>query len=251
MKKIYVLALGLIMISFSSCQFSENIYINEDGSGKMEFSFDASEIMQMAGDKMAKDGEKKMDSTISFKEFLKEKKDSISQLPKDEQEKLKALENFKFHMLMDPETKEMKIDMVTDFINVTELQDMFAALNNAAKLQNKKGIGAANNNNPFSTFGNGGYTDIAYSFSNNVFIRTATVKDEVSYKQMLDSLGDMSMVFNTSKYKLNYHFPKKIKSVSNDNVMFSSDRKSLTLEFGFMEYLKNPEALNLEVVLED
>ncbi|NOY47858.1 MAG: hypothetical protein GXO84_06620 [Chlorobi bacterium] len=66
MKKIYVLALGLIMISFSSCQFSENIYINEDGSGKMEFSFDASEIMQMAGDKMAKDGEKKMDSTILF-----------------------------------------------------------------------------------------------------------------------------------------------------------------------------------------
>ena len=130
---------------------------------------------------------------------------------------------------------------------------MFAALNSAANLQNNEdeSVSASNSNNPFSAFGNGGYTDIAYSFSNNVFKRIATVKDEESYKQMLDSLGDMSMMFNTTKYKLNYHFPKKIKSVSNEDIMFSDDRKSLTLEFGFMEYLQNPELLNLEVILED
>ncbi len=46
----------------------------------------------MAGDELAKTDEKPIDSIISFKDFLEQKKDSIAQLPEEEQEKLKKLE---------------------------------------------------------------------------------------------------------------------------------------------------------------
>ena len=68
---------------------------------------------------------------------------------------------------------------------------------------------------------------------------------------MKDSLGKSAMMFGGSKYKLNYHFPKKIKSVSNESALFSDDRKSVIIEFSFMDYITDPEKLNLKIILED
>jgi len=246
MNKFYVLALGLMIICFSSCQFSENIYINEDGSGKMEFAFDASELMLLAGDKMMEGKEEAVDSVISFKALFEEKKDSIAQLSQSEQERLKALEPFSFHMLMNPETKEMKFDMFTDFNNVKDLRDMFKAMNQVQNLNGKKDASP----NPFASL-NDGNTQLEYAFDGNVFTRTAIIVDKDKHQESLDNIGKVETMFASSKYKLNYHFPKPIKSVSNENAMFSADRKSITLEFSFMDYVNNPEALNLEVVLEN
>ncbi len=246
MNREYLIILCLFIAFFTSCQFSENIYINDDGSGKMEFSFDASEIMQMAGDEMVKDGEEAMDSTIVFKELFEEKKDSISELPLEEQERLKSLENFSMHMLMNPESKEMVFNLFANFKSVNELQDMFAAMNKMQSI-GKSGI---DENNPFGAFASNA-TDLNYQYDGKKFIRTAKIVDKELHNQSLDSLGEMAMMFASSKYKINYHFPKKIKSISNKEAMFSDDRKSFTIEYGFMEYLQNPESLNLEVDLED
>jgi len=256
MNKLQIIILGAILICFSSCQFSENIYINEDGSGKMEFSFDGSEFMKIAGQAgqgLSDDlGEEIIDSLIVFKDFLNEKKDSIATLSKEKRDELKSLENFKMHMLMNPETNAMKFELITDFDNVNELQDMFEMLSKTAALQNK---GEANtttsNNNPLSSFGNDKTTDLKYTYKNNVFKRRVKVTDKDALKKVTDSLGEAVFMFRSSKYKLNYHFPKRIKSVSNEAALFSNDRKSFVLELGFIEYLTNPEALNLEVILED
>ena len=51
-------------------------------------------------------------------------------------------------------------------------------------------------------------------------------------------------------YTLKYHFPGKIKSVSNEKAVISSDKKTMTLEFQLSDCLQNPEMTNLEVVLE-
>lgn len=246
MNKLKFLVLSLVMVFFTSCQFSENIYINEDGSGKMEFSFDGSELMVMAGDEMAKDGEEAVDSVMSFKDMLYEKRDSISKLPKEEQEKLKALEPFSVRTLMNPETKEMKINMFADFKNVSELQNMFETLSKVQDFDNSK---APKQDNPFNM--NSGNTKLSYTFDGKTFTRSATIVDRDIHKMAADSLSKMSMMFTSSKYKLNYHFPRPIKSVSNDKAMFSGDRKSVTIEFGFMDYATDPESLNLTIVLED
>jgi len=64
-------------------------------------------------------------------------------------------------------------------------------------------------------------------------------------------MEQMKMFMATSKYKIKYHFPKKIKKISNDKALFSQDGKSFTLEVGFLEYMDNPKILDIEVDLEE
>ena len=58
-------------------------------------------------------------------------------------------------------------------------------------------------------------------------------------------------MLGSSKYIINYHFPKAVKSFSKEGAMYSEDRKTVTYEVGFIDMLKDPEILNIEVVLED
>jgi len=243
MKKLYFLFLS-IGILLTGCQFSENLYINDDGTGKMSLVLDGSEMMKMSGS--PNDLEKTIDSTIVFKEFLKAKKDSISQLSKEEQESLKSLESFTMHTKVDPATQEMKVDMFTDFKNVDELQDVMAAMSKANSFGNKE----EDKDNMFSSLRTSTATEMEYSFKNGIFKRKAIIADNELHHQALDSIGEAQKMFASSSYVLNYHFPKPIKSVSNENALFSADKKSFTLEISFLEYLKNPEILNLEVKLE-
>lgn len=249
MNRFFLLLALIFSIVLTSCQFSENIYINDDGSGKMEFSFDGTQLIQMAGDKIADTQEKAIDSTFSFKELFSTMRDSISKLSAEEQQKLKRLEPFSMHMVINPNTSEMKFDMFTDFKTVTELQDMFKAMNGFGDLKGKQQANTPNN--PFSSFGGDESTELNYNYDGRIFKRTAKIIDKEAYTQVTDSLGQMGMMFGSSTYKLNYHFPKRIKSVSNQTALFSEDRKSVTVEYGFMDYIANPEALNLEVILED
>ena len=246
MKKVTLLVLAFTSLIFTACQFSENLYISENGSGKMEFTFDASELMVMMGDEMMGESEEAVDSVINFKALFEESKDSIAQLPQAEQEALKALENFSMRMVMNPDTKEMKFDMFTDFAKVSELQNMFDTMSQIQHLEQNSNSGE----NPFSSLNNSN-TKMNYSFDGKVFIRTAEIIDPGLHNKTVDSLAQAMTMFGNSKYRLNYHFPKKIKSVSNEKALFSQDGKSFVLEFDLSDYITNPEALNVEVVLED
>lgn len=245
MTKFNTFVCALAFAFLSSCQFSENIYINEDGTGKMEFSFDGTELMKMAGDGLGETNEKAMDSTFSFKELFESKKDSIAQLPAEEQAIFEELKNFTMRMVMNPETKEMKMDLITEFKSVGELQDMFSKMN---KLQ---ALNKDQNTNPTGSMGQAGFTDLNYEYNGKIFKRNVTITDKTLHQKMIDSLGEMTEMYASSTYKLNYHFPKPVKSVSNENALFSADRKMVTVSYSFMDYLLDPEALNLEVVLED
>ena len=166
--------LAIMLTFFTSCQFSENIYIDEDGTGKMSFTMDGSELMEMMGDEMSKGKEESIDSIISFKELFKEKADSISKLPQAEQDKIKQLENFKMHMVMDTKEKKMSFDMFTNFKNVGELQDMFAAMNTAGSLD-KNG---ATKSNPLASMGSSGpyfLLHLIYPLFQHIFFTTSNV----------------------------------------------------------------------------
>lgn len=246
MNKLKLLLLAFTAILFTSCQFSENLYINENGSGKMEFAFDASEFMTMMGDEMMGESEEVIDSVMNFKTLLEESKDSIAQLSPEQQEAFKALENFSMRMVMNPESKEMKFDLFTQFEQVSELQNMFDTMNQIQQLEQNANAG----DNPLSALNNSN-TKMNYSFDGTTFIRSAEIIDQELHSKTVDSLTQAMTMFGTSKYKLNYHFPRKIKSVSNDKALFAQDGKSFVLEFGLSEYITNPEALNITVVLED
>ncbi|WP_046746232.1 hypothetical protein [Kordia zhangzhouensis] len=251
MKKIYLGLLAVCTMLLTSCHFTENIYINEDGSGKVSFDMDGSELMSMMGDEMASDEEDvAIDSIVSFKEIFDAERDSISKLSAEEQNKIKALESFNMHMLMNSKDKKMKFNMFADFNNANELQDMFKAMNTAGKMDKSQRSQAGGAGNPLASLGSDGSTKTQYSYKGNKFTRTVKVLDKEKVDSLYQNLGQAKMMFASSNYTLKYHFPKKIKSVSLENAVISEDGKSFTAEINFMEYIKNPEILNVEVELE-
>ena len=244
MKKVQILLLAMLIALASACNFTEEIHINEDGSGKLSINFDGSEMMEMAGEEMAKTNEKPIDSIISFKTFLEEKKDSIAQLPIEEQEKLKKLEPFNMRMVMNPEKKEMMFDLFSEFKNVSEVNDAFGAFQDAST------IGGKSNPQQGPMKPSEQPTEVNYSFQKNKFTRTAKIVDQELFEQQLDSLQGAEMFLSGSTYTLKYHFPKKIKSTTAEEATFSQDGKTLIYEVNFMELMKNPSVLDLEVELE-
>ncbi|GAA3519761.1 hypothetical protein GCM10022393_37450 [Aquimarina addita] len=253
MKKAYLYIQTFLVITLLiGCQFSEELNLNEDGTGKITFNFDGSELMQMGGDKITEGREEIIDTLVVFKEFLEENKDSILSLPIEQQEKLKKLENFEMHMVMNPETKEMKFDLYQDFQNVNELSDLLNNFKTASgAVHPKKDASAAGMVSPLSDTADEEPTKVVYSFKNNKFSRITEILDEEKLKQNVDSMASMEMFLASSKYKLKYNFPRKIKKISSDKAMFSLDGKSFTLEVGFMQFMNNPKLLDVEVELEE
>ena len=236
--------LSLCLFILTSCNFSEDIYINEDGSGKLSFKFDGSDLMALAGDEIAKESEEKYDTVMNFKDFLIEKKDSIATLSQAEQERLKQLERFAMRMTMDMGKKDLLMDMYTDFESVAELDNMmttFSKLGGAST----EGLGAAS----APELGEG--TTVEYKFDGNIFRRRGYISNEAVFQQALDSIGKMETFFSSSTYKLNYHFPRPIATVSKEQALFSEDRKSVTVGASFMEVMKDPTLLDVEIVLKD
>lgn len=245
MKSIRIWALALLAACILSCNFTEEIFLEENGSGKLSINFDGSELMEMAGEELMKSNEKPVDSLFSFKQLLEEKKDSIATLPEEDQLKLKRLEPFSMHMVMNPEEKLMKFDLFSEFKNVGEVNDAFNAFQGASAF----GPGSREKSSPMSM--QDPASEVNYSFSGNTFSRKAKILDAELFQQGLDSLQGAEMFLSGSTYTLKYHFPRKVKSASIEGATFSADGKTLFYEIGFMDLMKDPAILDVEVELED
>ena len=239
------LLVGLLAIAFiSSCNFTEEIDIQEDGSGKLSIKFDGSDMMEMGGEELAKTNEKAVDSIISFKEFLEEHKDSIAQLAPEEQAKLKRLEPFNLRMVMDPEKKEMLFDLFSDFKDISEVNNAFNTFQEASML------GPNSQQSPAPMPASEQATEVYYSFAKNKFTRTAKIVNEALFQKQLDSMQGAEMFLSGSSYTLKYHFPKKVKSTTAEGATFSADGKTMIYQVDFLDLMKNPALLDLEVELE-
>ncbi|OYX85352.1 MAG: hypothetical protein B7Y83_05110 [Flavobacteriales bacterium 32-34-25] len=248
----FLLAFALTLI-LTSCNFTENINVKEDGTGTFAIEMDGAGLMAMAGEKIgselgAKNNAKAIDSTFSFKQIFEEKKDSIAKLSAEQQAALKKLENFVMNIKMNPEAKQLLFSMNTPFKSINELDGVMESMGALKDLKGK----SDKNSNPaamMSSLGNDN-SKLSFSYNGKNFSRKATVSKDAMKKIAADSTGMAKMIFASSKYTLKYHFPKAVKSVSNPDALFSADRKTITVEYPFMDYSENPEKLNLNVVFE-
>lgn len=248
----YVTFLVLGFLFLTSCQMTEKITINEDGSGKVSFQVDGSTIMQMMGGKIKKDEKhKKYDSIIHFRDIIRENRDSIKKLSKEKQRKLKKLENFSMRINMDTESHKMKFDMFTDFKNVKELSNMLNSFQDGFNLASKsnKEISTGKQTKALNKE-NTPTSKVNYSYSKRKFKRITDILDPEKLKREADSLGEAKSMFATSKYKLIYTFPKRIKNASIKDAYYSADGKTITVEKGFIEYITNPKVLDFTVEFE-
>lgn len=241
-----LLLLLLVVVMFTACQFTETLVIQEDGTGRVSMNIDMKEMMAM-GQSMDMDSTMiKIDSTVAFKTFLEEKKDSIAKLPKEEQEKLMKLKDYKLRTFMDPETSEFFIDVFVDFSSIEEANNLMSSINQASSLIPSTPGGGEVSSDPSSDV-----IGIRYEYSNNTFIRDSYIKDEAMYQKQKDSLQSAEMFMSSMNYKLKYTFPKKIKSSSIEDASYSLDGKTIIVEKSFLDYFKNPDVLDLQVELEN
>ncbi len=251
MTKLYkLLSLSLLVVTFTSCNFTENIDVQSDGTGKFSLEMDGAGLMAMAGEKLgnefgAKNNAKAIDSTFSFKEIFEKKKDSIAKMSSEQQAAIKKLENFVMNIKMNPEAKQLLFSMNTPFKSVNELGGLMESMSALKDLKGKSDKADA----MLSGLGNDN-SKLTFSYNGKQFMRKAIVSKEALSKIANDSTGMAKMIFASSKYTLKYHFPKAVKSVSNPDAMFSADRKTITVEYPFTDYSENPEKLNLNVVFE-
>lgn len=244
--KIKLLLIAFFAFLFSSCQFTETMVLNSDGSGTMKVAVNMDQMMEiMKGMDTEKDQVKKLDTLIYVKDILEKKKDSISKLPKKDQEQLKKMKNYKIRVAMDEDNSKLQYELLADFKNITEMNNLSDALSRLSDF-----APTAEMENQGSEESNEELIGIDFSFVENVFKRNAYIKDKVLHRQQMDSIKSMEGFLSTSLYSLNYTFPKKIKTVSNMDAKISSDRKSVMIQVPFLEYYKNPDLLDLEVLFE-
>ena len=246
MKDLFYLFLAVVFLY--SCTFTETMVLNEDGTGTMSLQMDLGEMMAFGGE-MAQDSSMvKQDTIISFKDLFKEKEDSIAQLPASDQARLKAMENYKMRMVSNPEDNTFLLDVFTEFEDVSQANELMRGLEQTDGLvPGQQANPSAGEDDPPSpeTLG------VRYSFDKSVFRRDAYIKDKAAHKAELDSLKQAESFLTSIEYKIKYTFPRRIKSTSVKDATFSLDGKTMEFERSFLDYFKNPDLLDVEVVLEE
>lgn len=280
MKYFKLLCISVIVFCLQSCKITETLLINEDGSGKFNYEMDASPLMEMGGGdfgasedskskrkkrKGAEVREKKMvDSTFMFKDVFADKQDSIATLSPEEQERFRKMENFGIRILMNEEAKQMSYSLFSDFKNIDELKDMTSPV----KTLKESGIAP-----------NKGMTDAAkaeaqesastsYYYDGKTFKKIVseldlkeleeqvkeedtTLSSEGNENQELDQVAEaMKELLGKSSYRVVYNFAKPVKKVSIPNAVLSEDKKTVTIDYLFEDYMKKPKSLDIEIEFE-
>lgn len=264
MKKGILAILVIFSLSLTSCVITENVSFNADNSGKINYKFDMTKVMQMMGNQMEQSEGKKskdIDSTFTMASVYATKIDSIAKLSKEEQEKFKKMEKFTCHMVMKEKEGVFVYDMYADFKNTAELQEMVSPVNALSELSpnGKKAPADATPKNDGITR----YTFDGKKFSKSVVVKN---KDEVKadLKKGMEKEGlekseaeafsnqmtqSMDMMMMESSYDMVVTFPKKVKKVSIPNAKISEDKKTVTISYPMKEYMESKN-LNFEVELE-
>ena len=232
---------------WTSCHFTEEIRLNEDGSGSIALSFDGSQLLSLSDSATVAQQPQRLDSVVRFSDVLDEKKDSIRQLPPEEQKRLEKLRPYEMRMITDHEAGEMRFILSRKFRDISEVGDAFNAFQDAGALDPAKGANTPMEPTDQVTQS----TEVIYSLKGNTFNRRGIIVDSALHQQRIDSLRGSESFLEESTYKLEIHFPRRVRSANVDNATLSMDGKTLFYEVPFLEYLLKPDALDLEVVLEE
>lgn len=236
----------LVAITFLlvSCQFTETMVLNENGSGRMNVHVNMDEMMSFGA--MGFDtATVKVDTIIEIKQFLEAKKDSIATLSEAKQQRLKKLEDYTLHMVMDTESSQLQFEMYRDFKNISEVVNLMEGLNEGSALlpAMDKPTGEDSRSTP-ETMG------VKYSFENDIFKRDAYIIDPELHQIKVDSMQSAKAFMTGMSYHIKYTFPKRIKTSSVADATYSLDGKTIEVERSFVDYMENPDVLDVEVELE-
>lgn len=241
MKRILLL---LVILLTASCQVTETLRINPDGTGTIEVSEirEENSYMQLAKEEYAKEDFYR-DTTYVFKDYFTKYGETFARTSKEDQNVYLRYSDVNVHIKKSSSEKEFRTLISQQFKNATDIVDLYKAENYADNIKHNYALSAEEH-----------YYKVSYSYLGNRFNRTVKITDSIFLKREFDRLENYKSYYKGLKlvqsYVLDYHFPRKILSVSNPQAKISENQKSLSIEFLLTDCVQNPTITNLEVILE-
>jgi ribosomal protein S8 len=241
MKK-YVCLVTLILLT--SCQITETLTINNDGSGKIiqEVLRDEQSYQLLVGEDYSKEEEYK-DTTYVFKEVIAKNQETFSRLTKFEKEVFEKFNPVTVHIKKSSIEKHFKTTFTQKFKVVEEVADLLKTENYVSDIIHNYALAAEEH-----------YFSVHYSYDGKIFKRMVKITDPERLKleqaRVEANKKHYASVKLVENFVLKYQFPSKIKSVSNPNAQISPDQKSLQIDFKITDCLQNPELTSIEVIFE-
>lgn len=236
LQNLKLLAIIIVSAILTNCNINESITINESGQGKYNAVLDMSPFLEyqsvFSDEDIAKEFEnlKSLDSTFYIADVLAFYKDSLNKKNIEDIKALNAVKDFKVNIKIDAEESTMNYIVSNGFKDITQIDN---ALNSVFSV-----LQLSDNSTPNYV------PKISYVFSKKAFISKVEPETNTIDKESKDMLG---VFMGSSKYTIQYHFPYKIKKITLNNAIISSNKKSFTAEFTYEELLENPKLLDFEV----
>lgn len=217
----------LVSMIFSSCSVYENIYFLDDGSVKYELAIDGKEMMAAISSMDVKNFDNiPSDSVIHLVDLIK---DSIDVSSKDIQEALTTIEPIYIKYENNIAEGKLGVSLYGNFENADALNKAFAAMSQLDKYRNKDNADATQNF-PIEAL----YNETILSWDGKTMkriVNSKTDNEENENPLSNQGLGSFAQFFARGSLTVKYHFPNKIKEVSNPDAALSLDGKTVIVQY--------------------
>ncbi|RMB56742.1 hypothetical protein EAX61_13120 [Dokdonia sinensis] len=278
MKNLFLGLAVVVLMCVASCSVNERIVFNEQMGGTYTTAIDMSSILQIASEGRPVDTNKelkKKDTTIVFSEILELYKDSIAALPTEERLKIERLKDFTLNMKMDETTSEFYINVEKRFSEFSDIERVAYEVSdvlNKAKTESKNPDEAPNPADDLMSL-----DKVLYAYDGTTFSRRdpARAKEQVQegmeelmdeeteeqsqgeeplgMEMMMDQMmGEFTSQLEQSYMTLEYVFPRKVVSVSQEGATVSEDGKTVIFKVDWKTLMDDKEGLlnDIDIVLE-
>jgi len=244
MKKLLLLAIGFVFLT--SCQFKEEITFNKNGSGEYRLSVDMGHFMNMVKemgeeqDSLQKSKKPEIQDTLyKLSDMINKDTDEWKRLTDEEKELIKEMKDVSVKIHMNEQKGEMEMAYIYPFKKVSDLKGIMKKIR---KLENNKKDKDGTLTEMDKSMPK---TEVTYKFNKHRFKREVKLLEPLKKAKKEESQKDEML--NVMRYKLVYHFPYQIKSVSYKDALLSADRKTLIIEIPLSQISKNPKITEFEV----
>lgn len=173
------------------------------------------------------------DTTYLIGDYFNEYAYNFNKYIMEDQKTFQKYATVSVRIKKDSYNKEHKTTVSQKFDKVADIADLYKAEDYADDIKFNYALTAEQH-----------YYSIHYSFENNIFKRVVMITNKEIAKEHSEKIDSQMVVLKKFSpieiYKLNYTFPKPIKSVSNNNAKISEEKKVLILEFKLSDCVKNP-----------
>ncbi len=236
--------LPFFIIFATSCQFSETIRIEADGSGTIQTNSlrdEQSYLKLVLGN--YNNEEIFQDTTYVVKDFINKHAETFNRISDADKAVFRKYTNVQVHIKNSSYEKEFRTTITQKFATPNDIADLYKTTEYVSDIRNNYALSAEEH-----------YYKVNYFFDGKVFNRKVVITDDAELKKQVARIDTLKTRYGKldllQSYRLEYHFPKRIKSFSNPNAIVELDQKTLVLDFFISDCLQNPKSTDLEVILE-